>query len=166
MDSGYNMRRARGADRDALVAVTLQATREIEGGDRDIEAVTRGARSALGDSSVATYWVAESADGAVVASTSVVTEWSDFNGDFYWWIQSLFITPEHRGGGLVGLILDHLTDAARAASALGLRLYVHNSNQRALAAYRRCGFEEAPYTIMTRQLTGGSGQGMTTCNES
>lgn len=154
MGSGYRIRRASTADLDILVTFTLQEAREAEGADKDIGDVRRGVRSGLEDPCLATYWVAESADRGVVASTSVVTEWSDFNGGYYWWIQSLFIMPEHRGRGLVELMLAHLADAARAAGALDLRLYAHRSNQRALNAYRRCGFKEAPYAIMTRRLNG------------
>jgi ribosomal protein S18 acetylase RimI-like enzyme len=82
----------------------------------------------------------------------VVTEWSDWHGSHYWWVQSLFILPEHRGRGVVDIILDRLAQEAQAAGALDLRLYVHTSNRRALAAYRRCGFAPAPYAILTRRL--------------
>jgi ribosomal protein S18 acetylase RimI-like enzyme len=81
-----------------------------------------------------------------------VTEWSDFHGGQYWWIQSLFIVPEHRGTGLVELLIDHVDGQAEAAGALDLRLYAHTSNTRALHVYRRCGFDTAPYVLMRRKL--------------
>ncbi|NIM48608.1 MAG: GNAT family N-acetyltransferase [Gemmatimonadales bacterium] len=154
MDPGYRIREANRADLDTLVAFTLQEAREAEGAEKSIDAVRRGVQAGLEDPSRATYWVAESADGRVIAGTSVVTEWSNFRGGHYWWIQSLFIVPEHRGCGLVELLLEHLVKAARKAGALDLRLYAHTSNRRALEAYRRCGFKAAPYTIMTRCLNG------------
>lgn len=43
---------------------------------------------------------------------------------------------------------------AQAAGALQLRLYVHRSSERAIRAYRRCGFEEAPYVMMTLRRDG------------
>ena len=79
--------------------------------------------AAFEDPALATYWVAESEEGTVVASTSIVKEWSNFHGGSYWWIQSLFIDPAHRGAGLVEVILDHLADEAAHAGALDLRLY-------------------------------------------
>ena len=81
-----------------------------------------------------------------------MTEWSNFRGGYYWWIQSLFIVPDHRGTGLVDLLLNAVADLARMAGALDLRLYVLQSNQRAVAAYRRCGFKVEPYAIMSRGL--------------
>jgi GNAT superfamily N-acetyltransferase len=98
------------------------------------------------------YWVAEAPDGQIVASTSVATEWSDFHGGNYWWVHSIFIVPEHRGSGLLEILLEHLEKAAGDAGALDLRLYAHQSNERALRAYRRCGFTVAPYIIMTRAV--------------
>jgi len=96
--------------------------------------------------------VAESDDGQVVGSISVVTEWSNFRGGYYWWIQSLFIVPVHRGTGLVDLLLNTVAKAASGVDALDLRLYVLQSNHRAMAAYLRCDFDETPYTIMVRRL--------------
>lgn len=158
MKSDYTVREAESTDIDSLVAFTVQEAKETEGDEPDKSVVTIGVQSGLDGSAPSTYWVAQSRNGQVVGSISVVTEWSNFRGGYYWWVQSLFIVPEHRGYGLVDLLLDTVADAARAARALDLRLYVLQSNQRAVAAYRRCGFEIAPYTIMVRRLGKQPGQ--------
>jgi L-amino acid N-acyltransferase YncA len=150
MASDYTIREASRADIDTIVAFTLQEAREAEDKEPDLEAVSRGVGGGFEDVPFAAYWVAETADGRVVASTSVVREWSDFHGAYYWWVQSLFIIPEHRGKGLVELLLSRLAREADAAGALDLRLYAHTANERALRAYRRCGFATAPYVIMTK----------------
>lgn len=152
MTSDYRLRRAVAADLQKLVAFTLEEAREAEGLDKDADCVRRGVSAGLEDPSVATYWVAESSDGEIVASTSAVREWSNLNGGYYWWVQSMYIVPERRGRGLVDLLLDTVAEEARAAGAVDLRLYAHGSNGRALDAYRRCGFEETEYVIMRRRL--------------
>jgi ribosomal protein S18 acetylase RimI-like enzyme len=152
MNSDYRLRRAVSTDLETIVAFTLEEAREAEGLEQDADGVRRGVEVGLENPSVATYWVAESSDGNIVASTSAVREWSNFNGKYYWWVQSLFIVPEHRGRGLVDVILDMVAEEACAGGALDLRLYAHGSNVRALDAYRRCGFEETPYVIMRRPL--------------
>lgn len=154
MDSDYTIRNAEASDLDTLVAFTLQEAKETEGDDPDPDAVMFGVQAGLEGTAPSTYWLAESRDGQVVASISVVTEWSNFRGGYYWWVQSLFIVPEHRGSGLVDLLLNFVAEAAREAQALDLRLHVLHSNQRAIAAYRRCGFDIAPYTIMVRRFQG------------
>lgn len=147
----YVIRRAVAADVETIVSFTLQEAREAEQKAIDVDGVRRGVGSAVEDPRLATYWVVES-DGRVVASTSMFREWSDFHGAYYAWVQSVFILPEHRGRGLVELLLDHVATEARALGALDLRLYAHRANERAIRAYRRCGFSEAPYVIMTRAL--------------
>jgi ribosomal protein S18 acetylase RimI-like enzyme len=152
MPSSYTIRDAIRADIDTLVAFTLQEAREAEGAEKAVHGVTRGVSAPFDDRRLASYWVAETADHQVVASISVVTEWSNFHGGDYWWIQSLFVAPEHRGSRLVDALINHVARAAGTAGALELRLYAHNSNHRALRAYQRCGFTVAPYVIMTRKL--------------
>jgi ribosomal protein S18 acetylase RimI-like enzyme len=154
MNAAYTIRRAAREDVETLVAFTLREAQEAEGVALKEAAVRRGVEAAFADPPPATYWVAEAPGRGVVASVSVVTEWSNFSGGHYWWIQSLFILPEHRGGGLVELLLNHVARAAAAAGALDVRLYAHRANDRALRAYRRCGFREAPYVMMSRGAEG------------
>ena len=144
----YLIREAEQSDLEALISFTLHEATETEGVSPDLAAVKHGVQAGLDGSAPSSYWVAEYSDGSVIGSISVVTEWSNFRGGYYWWIQSLFIVSEHRGRGLVDYLLEFVATTARAASALDLRLYVLQSNQRAIAAYRRCGFDVAPYTIM------------------
>lgn len=148
----YTIRRATAADLKTIIGFTLDEAREAEGLELDAGAVTRGVLAGLEDPSLSTYWLAEASDGQVVASTSAVREWSNFNGGFYWWVQSMFIVPAHRGGGLVDLLLDTIADTARSSGAIDLRLYVHGANRRALEAYRRCGFRQSEHVIMQRPL--------------
>jgi GNAT superfamily N-acetyltransferase len=146
----YTIRRAERQDMDILVAFTLAEGRDAEGLGLDPTEVERGVRAAFAEPSLATYWVAEAPDGRVVAHTSVVTEWSDFRGRHYWWVQSLFVEPEHRGRGVTAQLLDHLAREAGRADAVDLRLHVHTANERARRAYERCGFVLAPFIVMTR----------------
>lgn len=152
MTTVYSIRPAVADDIDVLVGFTLAEARDAERRSLDVEGARRGVRGAFEAPPRARYWVAHTADGRVVASTSIVTEWSNFRGGDYWWIQSLYVLPEHRGQGLVDQLLARLSAEAVAAGALDLRLYGYNSNERALRAYQRCGFEVAPYIIMTKSL--------------
>ena len=151
MAAAYTIRHAQPSDIDTLAAFTLQEAREAEAFDADPSAVRRGVEAAFSDLPPSTYWVAEW-DGQAVASVSAVKEWSDFRGGYYWWIQSVFVVAEHRGHGLLRLLLDHVAGVAKAAGALDLRLYAHASNERALQGYRRNGFTAAPYVLMTKRL--------------
>ena len=145
----YSIRPAAETDIDTLVDFTLREAAEAERVTLSVERATTGVRGGFATPALSTYWVAVDTTDSVVASTSVVKEWSNFHGGYYWWVQSLHILPDHRGSGLVNQLIEHLSTVSRAAGALDLRLYVHRSNQRALRAYSRCGFAEAPYSLMT-----------------
>ena len=149
----YAIRPATVEDSDLLVSFTLSEALDSERRALIRAEVQRGVAGAFATPPKARYWVVESG-GRVVASASVVTEWSNFRGGDYWWIQSLYILPEHRGRGLVDVILRHLVGEAKAGGAIDLRLYGYNTNARALRAYERFGFKQAPYLILTKSLVG------------
>ena len=151
--AGYVIRPAMPADSDTLVAFTLSEALDAERRTLIRTDVQRGVAGAFDTPPRSRYWVVESR-GSIVACASIVTEWSNFRGGDFWWIQSLYIVPEHRGRGLVDTILQHLVQEAKAARALDLRLYGYNTNARALRAYQRFGFREAPYLILTKPLVG------------
>jgi ribosomal protein S18 acetylase RimI-like enzyme len=152
MTIAYTIRPGTAGDLDTLVAFTHAEAMDAERRGLDPAEARRGVEGAFAPVPKSRYWVVEGPKGGLVASASIVTEWSNFRGGDYWWIQSLYVTPEHRGQGLVDTLLAHLTDQARDAGALDLRLYGHDTNERALRAYKRCGFTVAPYIVMTRHL--------------
>ena len=135
------------------MAFTLAEALDAERRTLNHADVERGVAAAFAAPPRARYWVAAIRDH-VVASTSIVTEWSNFRGGDYWWIQSLYVVPEQRGTGLVDALLRHLMQEAKAAGALELRLYGYDTNARALRAYERAGFRQAPYLILTKSLVG------------
>jgi ribosomal protein S18 acetylase RimI-like enzyme len=155
MGTGYSLRPATVSDLETIVAFTLEEAREAEGLEKDPRGVHRGVLAGLEDPSLATCWVAESSPEEVVASTSAVREWSNFNGGHHRWIQSLYIAPGHWGSDLVDLLLDRVAEEAQAAGAIDLRLYAHGENARALEAYRRCRFSKTPYVVMRQALERG-----------
>lgn len=109
--------------------------------------IREGVRSLLADATRGLYFIAE-IGGMVVGQTMVTKEWSDWrNGDF-WWIQSVYISPEFRRRGVFRALHAHVREAARAASGVcGLRLYVHEQNVRAMEAYLNMGMERTHYAM-------------------
>lgn len=148
----FKIRRASTDDLAILVSFTLAEAQEAEGIEGSAERVREGVRVGLEDPSVAMYWVLESLDSGVIGSISAVQEWSDWNAGYYWWIQSLFIKPEFRARGLLKPLIEAVRGEAKRQGALELRLYAHRSNERALNAYRREGFREMPYQVMSLEI--------------
>jgi len=145
-----SVREATREDVDLLAGFTLEEAREAEGRVLDPALARRAVEAAFSLQAASRYWIASRA--APVGSASVTLEWSDWNAGHYWWLQSVYVVPEARGSGVVGRLVEEIVRAARAAGAVELRLLVHGDNQRAIAAYRRDGFEPLPYQVMRRRL--------------
>ena len=97
------------------------------------------------------YWILLDEKNKNVGSVSALKEWSDWNAGYYWWIQSMFISPQYRGKGLMALLIEAVIDEMALQNGLELRLYVHKNNQPAINAYRKSGFSNSSYQIMTFQ---------------
>ena len=148
----YVVRRANISDLEQLVDFTLSEATDAEGANKDREKARKGIRTALEDESVAMYWVALSNIDETVANISVTKEWSNWHAGYYWWIQSMYIKPEHRGRGLVGVLIQTIKESAKRSKALDLRLCVHKDNARAIRAYNKSGFVDSDYRIMRMGL--------------
>jgi len=142
------IRRAHLADLKTLVDFALSEAKEAEGINLNREQARKGIQAALEDESVAIYWVLRGSRDEIAGNISVVKEWSNWNAGYYWWIQSLYIKPEHRGRGLLEALIQAVKESARQNKALDLRLYVHKKNARAIRAYQKSGFVDADYRVM------------------
>ncbi len=148
----FRVRRANYSDLERLVSFAIAEAEEAEKTARPSGLIREGVRVGLTEDSIAMYWVLEDGEGEIIGNVSVVKEWSNWNAGYYWWIQSLFLLPEFRGKGLLGTLLEAVKGAARQEDAVDLRLYVHIGNERAIKAYRKSGFSELDYRIMTMPI--------------
>lgn len=149
------------ADRDVLVEFARAMARETEGKELDLATVRAGMAALLADPARGRVFVVE-AGGTPVATLTVTLEWSDWRNGWFWWIQSVYVQPEHRRRGLYRRMHDHVRAlAARDSEVYGLRLYVERENRAARATYVSLGMEETPYRLYEEATRGGSGGGGT-----
>jgi len=144
------VRPATGADLETLVAFNAAMAEETEGKHLDLETLRRGVARVLADPALGFYRVAE-VNGERVGGLLVTFEWSDWRCGWWWWLQSVYVEPEHRGRGVFSALLNAVdAEAAATPDALGLRLYVAQDNRRAQAVYTARGFEDARYRVLER----------------
>src|SRR5436305_1721081 len=133
MRQKLNIRRATRRDARALVAFNRAMALETERKSLLPHVVGAGVRGLLRRPGSGFYTVAE-LGGEVIGALMVTKEWSDWrNGDF-WWIQSVYVRPQHRRRGLDDRIYRQpQTPAPQSGAECGFRLSVDRSNRRAQA---------------------------------
>lgn len=141
------IRSAKLADKDVIAGYNVAMAGETEAIRLDLDRVRRGVEAVLADPAKGFYTVAE-ADGRVIGQAMVTFEWSDWRNGVFWWLQSVYVDPAHRGRGVFRSIYEHLLERARADGGVcGIRLYVERENEPAQAAYRRLGMEATVYQM-------------------
>lgn len=147
-----NIRRATGNDRDTLVRFNRALAQETEDKALELETVRVGVDAVLADTEKGFYLIAE-VDGHPTAALLITTEWSDWRNAYFWWIQSVFVLPEHRKLGIYSRLHRQVEVLARLESNVcGIRLYVDRNNTQAKATYERLGMTPARYDFYESTL--------------
>jgi GNAT superfamily N-acetyltransferase len=152
------VRAARPEDLDLLVSWALAMAWETEEKRLEPEVLRRGVATALGDPSLGRYFVCEK-DGAPAGTLMLTTEWSDWRCGHWWWIQSVYVAPEHRRAGVYRALHAHVLALAQSrGDVYGLRLYVEKENAAAQRTYRAQGMDDAGYLLFEQPARPGSEQ--------
>ena len=87
-----------------------------------------------------------SENGETAGYAMVSKGFSTEAGKECFWVEDLYIKPEYRGKGIGGRFLDFLREKHKGYA---LKLEVERENERAIAVYKKHGFSELPYFVMT-----------------
>ena len=147
MTPAITIRAAKESDIAFLVECNAAMALETEHKVLDREVLTRGTRGVFAEPRRGFYCIAER-EGKAVGSLLVTYEWSDWRNGDWWWIQSVYVAPEHRRQGVYAALYAHVLAAARAhPEVCGLRLYVERDNANAQRTYEALGMVDAGYRM-------------------
>lgn len=138
-------------DIDTIVQFQADMAMESEGCVLDKEKVTKGVTAAMLDDSKGIYWVAKT-DERTIGSLMITREWSDWNNEWYWWIQSVYVTPEYRKQGVYKTMYQKVKDAAKENNVSQIRLYADKTNLSAQKAYQSLGMHKSHYLMFEEDL--------------
>ena len=134
-------------DTEALVAFNQAMAQETEGLALDSDTLRRGVSTLLENPAKGFYLVAE-IEGEIAGSLMVTFEWSDWRAADYYWIQSVYIKPEHRQKGIYRALYEEVkTLAEKQGGAASFRLYVEQENTRAQQTYQSLGMSQSHYLM-------------------
>lgn len=145
------VRDARRDDSAALVRWNAAMAWETEHLRLDQDTLARGVAAVFDRPARGRYLVAER-DGVAVGGLLLTAEWSDWRNGEFWWIQSVYVEPAARRGGVFRALHAEAVRRARAAGAIGLRLYVETANARAQATYAGLGMAPCHYRMYEQTL--------------
>ena len=134
---------------DVATIAEFNAAMALESEDVVLDPATlaAGVAAALADAGKAFYLLAE-IDGAPAGQVMVTYEWSDWRNGWIWWLQSVYVRPEHRRAGVFSGLYRRLRALAEAQGDVhGLRLYVMRDNAGAKRAYEAAGMAHAQYDM-------------------
>ena len=136
---------------DDIARFQVDMAMESEGLALVYERVRRGVQAVMDDEAKGRYIIAR-LNGKVVACLMITREWSDWNCCWYWWIQSVYVVPEHRGRGIYKAMYNKVLDLAKAEGISQIRLYVDKGNSTAQAVYQKLGMAECHYCLYEREI--------------
>tara|TARA_Y100001933_G_scaffold216303_3_gene223361 strand:- start:521 stop:979 length:459 start_codon:yes stop_codon:yes gene_type:complete len=152
MTDAVRVRPARPEDAALIVEFNRAMAEESEDKGLDLDVLKRGVDYLLSHPADGFYLMAER-DGATAGSLMVTYEWSDWRAGRFWWIQSVYVLPEHRRHGVYRAMHAHVRERAAAdPEACGLRLYVEHENTGAMATYRALGMTETHYRLYEEEF--------------
>ncbi len=145
--TNQSFRDANAGDAKDIVEFQLAMAMATEGIRLDRAVCSAGVAAVFADPAKGRYFVAD-LDGQIVASLMITYEWSDWRNGHVWWIQSVYVVPVNRCGGIFGGLYRHVQELARQDSNVrGLRLYVDKRNIRAQEVYVRLGMNGEHYQL-------------------
>jgi ribosomal protein S18 acetylase RimI-like enzyme len=162
--SDYCIRRANTDDAIAIAAFNQAMALETEHKHLSDEIIGKGVSRMLASPDLGFYLVATSTasdmpadiaspSGDVVGCLGVTTEWSDWRNGLFWWIQSVYVAPDHRKHGVFSAMYAKVKALATAEpDVCGLRLYVETDNLNAQGTYYRLGMVKTAYYLLEEEF--------------
>ena len=150
----YRIRKATRADIPILVEFNRAMAQESEDKPLDYAKVSAGIVGLFERPSEGHYLIAQDGSGEPAGALMLTFEWSDWRNGRFWWIQSVYVKPQHRRSGVYRALRQHVRGAARLdPEVCGLRLYVERDNTGAQATYHAMGMIETHYRLFEEEFT-------------
>lgn len=152
MPDAVTVREGRPEDARVIAKFNRAMANETESKCLHTQTVLRGVKRGLARPGICRYFVAEK-DGEVIGQAMITYEWSDWRNGEMWWLQSVYVHPDHRRQGVFRKLFEHIRALAENHPEVrGLRLYVEEDNHTGQAVYRKLGLTHAGYHVFEREL--------------
>lgn len=142
----YAIRQANIADAPVIAQYNINMAKETENLELDPETILKGCEAILERDDEASFsgnprgfYLVAVDDTSIIGQLMITYEWSDWRNSQIWWIQSVYVVPEHRGKGVFKSLYTHVRRMCEENKGIGLRLYADNGNTNAQKTYSKLG---------------------------
>jgi L-amino acid N-acyltransferase YncA len=143
----YKIREALPDDIQSIVDFQKNMALETESLILETSVLTAGVESVFQFPEKGRYFVA-CTDQEVIASLMITYEWSDWRNCTIYWIQSVYVLPNHRRKGVYASLYQYIRSLAEADKNIGgIRLYVDRTNTIAQTTYASLGMNGEHYQV-------------------
>ena len=146
------IRDARWEDAGIIADYNTRMALETENKTLSQETIQSGVERGIVQPEKCRYFVAEQ-DSVMVGQAMITFEWSDWRNGELWWLQSVYVHPDHRRRGVFSKLFRHIESLARQnPDVRGLRLYVEEDNAVGQSVYSSLGMVHAGYHVYEREF--------------
>lgn len=147
------VREGRPEDAPVIARFNRAMANETESKCLHAQTVLKGVQRGLARPEICRYFVAER-DGKLIGQAMVTYEWSDWRNGELWWLQSVYVHPDHRRRGVFRKLFEHIEALAEThPDVRGLRLYVEEDNRAGQSVYQKLGLVHAGYHVYEREFS-------------
>ena len=149
MESSFIIQKAEERHLKQIADNICKGAYETEKYEANPEIILKSMEQIFQDRSYGVLYVALDND-KVVASLIETSEFNFIRNGMIYWIQSLYVLPEHRRKGISTKMIKHIFNEAKNEGVLPVKLYVANTNTVGMKVYERLEMtpvEEVFYTM-------------------
>ena len=140
------IRKANVKDVKIITHNNLLLALESENKSIDYSTVYKGVKNIIDDKTKGFYLVIEKNNG-IIGQLMITHEWSDWNNEFIWWIQSVYVDKSNRKNGVFTELIKELIKLAKENKIKKLKLYVYRNNLNAKIVYDKIGMSKELFDI-------------------
>lgn len=151
-NSSIRIREDRLEDVPVIVEYNQRMAMETESKKLDSETLKKGVEQGLRQPEKCRFFVAETQE-RVVGQAMITYEWSDWDNRDLWWIQSVYVHPDHRRQKVFTQLYRHIESLACETNQVrALRLYVKEDNAVGQAVYKKLSMSYTGYHVYEREF--------------
>jgi GNAT superfamily N-acetyltransferase len=143
--------RATTEDAAKIAENNILLAKESEGEQLDQKTVLAGVQTVLEDEGKGFYLVAKERN-VIIGQLMITYEWSDWRNQSIWWVQSVYVSKNHRKSSVFTTLLKEVKKQAIQHKVSLLRLYVHESNTQAITVYQHTQWKKPSYQLFEKEI--------------